>query len=284
MWSIGIYAGDTPFRLLPHPGVTNPVLTGRDVTDVPAEFVADPFMARHGGIWHMFFEVMNRETQRGEIGLAESADGLVWSYKQIVLAEPFHLSYPYVFEWEGEHYMMPETLGANAVRLYRATNFPVEWVCVGPIIEGTFADPSVFRFAGDWWLFACSTPYRHDTLRLFRANSLTGPWTEHPASPVVEGDRLSARPGGRVLVTDGGVTRFSQVCFPSYGSRVRAFEIRALAGALYSEAEHPHSPVLQGSGTGWNAAGMHHVDPHPLLGGGWLACVDGLSQLPGAQD
>ena len=284
MWSIGIYAGQSPFRLLPHPRVSNPVLASRHVTDVPAEFVADPFMTRRGGLWHMFFEVMNGQTRRGEIGLAESADGLAWSYRQIVLAEPFHLSYPYVFEWEGEHYMVPETLGANAVRLYRAAYFPTDWVCLGPLFEGTLADPSLFRFAGHWWLFACSTPYRHDTLRLFGADRLTGPWTEHPASPVVVEDSLSARPGGRVLVTGHSVTRFSQVCFPSYGSQVRAFEIRELAGASYSEAEHPHSPVLKGSGAGWNAAGMHHVDPHPLPGGRWLACVDGLSRLPEAGD
>lgn len=282
MWSIGIYAGESPFQLFPHEGVSNPVLTSRHVTDVPAEFVADPFMARRGATWYMFFEVMNRQTQRGEIGLAQSVDGLVWSYRQIVLAEPFHLSYPYVFEWAGEHYMIPETLGANAVRLYRATAFPTEWAYLGPLFEGTFADPSIFYFEDHWWLFACSTPYRHDTLRLFRSGSLTGTWAEHPASPIVEEDNLSARPGGRVLVTGREVTRFSQVCFPSYGSQVRAFEIRQLAGASYSEEEHPHSPILQGSGSGWNAVGMHHVDPHLVADGRWLACVDGLSRLPDA--
>ncbi|HYG82439.1 MAG TPA: hypothetical protein VD861_18735 [Pyrinomonadaceae bacterium] len=280
MWSIGIYAGESPFQLLPHPRVANPVLTAGHVTDVSAEFVADPFMIRRDGTWHMFFEVMNRQTQRGEIGLAQSEDGLDWSYRQIVLAEPFHLSYPYVFEWEGEHYMIPETLGANAVRLYRATRFPTEWACAGALFEGTFADPSIFHFEDHWWLFACSTPYRHDTLRLFRAGELSGAWTEHPASPIVEEDKRSARPGGRVLVKDHRVTRFSQVCFPSYGSQVRAFEIRELAGASYREEEHPHSPVLRGSGRGWNAVGMHHVDPHPLADGRWLACVDGLSELP----
>jgi hypothetical protein len=38
--------------------------------------------------------------QEGEIGLATSEDGLKWDYKQVVLNEPFHLSYPYVFEWQ----------------------------------------------------------------------------------------------------------------------------------------------------------------------------------------
>ncbi len=44
--------------------------------------------------WFTFFEVLSREYGRGEIGLAASVDGFEWQYRQIVLREPFHLSYP----------------------------------------------------------------------------------------------------------------------------------------------------------------------------------------------
>src|SRR5262245_46202668 len=118
MWSIGIYTGDSSFQLRARPN--NPVLTNTDVTDVQAEFVADPFMLHADGRWYMFFEVLDRETQLGVIALATSDDTVNWNYEQVVLAEPFHLSYPYVFEWQGERYMIPETLGASAVCLYKA--------------------------------------------------------------------------------------------------------------------------------------------------------------------
>src|SRR4051812_33273086 len=98
-WSIGIYAGKSPLQLAPAPGAGNPVISAASVTDVPARFVADPFMLRENSLWHMFFEVLNDRNDRGEIGLATSPDGLTWQYRQIVLAEPFHLSYPYVFRW-----------------------------------------------------------------------------------------------------------------------------------------------------------------------------------------
>src|SRR6267142_1181613 len=110
VWSIGIYTGESPVKLRPAPNLRNPVLAASDVSDVPAVFVADPFMIRANDSWHMFFEVFNRETLKGEIGLAISANGRSWTYQRIVLQEDFHLSYPYVFEWEGEHYMVPETL------------------------------------------------------------------------------------------------------------------------------------------------------------------------------
>jgi hypothetical protein len=276
MWSIGIYTGDSPFRLLPPAGISNPVLSHRDVADVPAEFVADPFMVRADGLWHMFFEVMNRQARKGEIGLATSTDALNWTYQQIVLAEPFHLSYPYVFEWNGEYYMIPETLLANAVRLYKAEPFPARWVLLESLAEGSFADPSIFYFNDHWWLFACSTPYQHDTLRLYLAAELTGPWTEHPASPIIEADKCRARPGGRVMVSAQGVTRFAQACLPLYGTEVKAFDIFELTPDSYREQENPHSPVLAASGSGWNGLGMHHVDPHQLAEGRWIACVDGF--------
>ena len=34
-------------------------------------------------------------------------------------------------------------------------------------------------------------------------------------------------------------------------------------------------PLLAGSGAGWNAGGMHHIDARPQPEGGWIAAVDG---------
>lgn len=275
MWSIGIYTGASPFRLAPASGIENPVLSAREVTDVPAEFVADPFMIRSGGTWHMFFEVMNARRGMGEIGLATSPDGLRWTYRGIVLAEPFHLSYPYVFAWRGGTFMIPETLEPGEIRLYRADPFPHRWRYVKPLVEMRGADPSIFRYGRLWWLFVCPTPNRHDTLELFFASHLEGPWTRHPRSPLVKDDPLVARPAGRVLVRNGRITRFAQECFPRYGTQVRAFEVSQLTTEIYGEAEHQASPILRPAGSGWNASGMHHLDPHPAPRGGWIACVDG---------
>jgi len=278
MWSIGIYSGASALELTDSPKVVNPVLTRDSVTDVPASFLADPFMLKVDEIWYMFFEVMNRKTGKGEIGLAVSSDGLSWTYQQIVVAEDFHLSYPCVFEWQNDYYMIPETLEPGEVRLYRAETFPLKWSLVGPILDVRCADPSIFRFEDRWWMFACPSPYEHDTLRLYFADDLMGPWREHPASPIVEGDKGMARPAGRVLVSSSGVTRFAQDCKIRYGNSVKAFGILELTATNYAEKEHPGSPILQPSERGWNALGMHHIDAHPLPQGGWLASVDGLAE------
>ena len=277
-WSIGMYSGSTPWELEPAQEVSNPVLTHDAVTDVPAAFVADPFMLHVGETWYMFFEVMPRHSERGEIGLATSPDGRQWQYQHIVLREPFHLSYPYVFHWEGAYYMVPESYQAGEVRLYRTAHFPEKWSCVATLLRGPyFADTSLFHYADRWWCFTEASPdFAHDTLRLFFAPDLRGPWQEHPHSPLFERNPHIARPAGRVVSIDNRLIRFTQNCAPVYGAMVRAFEVTALSATHYAERPLGAAPVLTGSGAGWNAAGMHHLDPHRLPEQRWSACVDGF--------
>ena len=281
-WSIGIYVGSSPVALRSPRrmwgGFRNPVLTPADVTDVRAGTVADPFMIRRGGVWYMFFEVVNEAASRGEIGLAVSRDGFAWTYQGIVLAEPFHLSYPYVFESGSRIYMIPESNQAEAVRLYEATTFPRGWTLAGTLLRGGyFADTSVFNHDGTWWMFTeTNAELKHDTLRLFCARDLTGPWQEHPQSPIIVGDPHVARPAGRVLAIDGRLIRYAQDDYPQYGRQVRAFEITELTPARYRERLLTRSPMLRPAGLGWKSAGMHHVDPHPIGAGRWIACVDGF--------
>jgi hypothetical protein len=278
-WSIGIYTGSSPLVFEPAPNAANPVLTAKDVTDVRASIVADPLMLKVRGRWYMFFELINCETRKGEIGLATSDDGFRWQYQQVVLAEPFHLSYPYVFEWNGDYYMIPESHQVKEVRLYQASRFPDKWDCVEVLLRGhSFCDSSIVRYREQWWLFTETGLHRFDTLRLFYSSSLTGPWCEHPKSPIVQRDPHSARPAGRIIAHGDRLIRYAQDCFPSYGKRVRAFEITELTRSSYVEEPVQHT-ILEGNGAGWNESGMHHIDPHPNDEHGWIACVDGRIEV-----
>ncbi len=279
-YAIGIFEGPDPLRLAPVGGTgAPPALAARDVTDVAAGFVADPFMIRTNGQWHMFFEVMNEEAGQGDIGLATSADGRSWQYRQVVLDEPFHLSYPCVFQWEGRAYMVPESRQSGAVRLYEADPFPVRWRYVTNLVDAPLVDPTVLRHGGRWWLFA-GVRANHE-LHLFHSESLVSGWRPHPMSPVVRNNRDIARPGGRVLSMGERVLRFPQDCDPDYGNAVRAMEITELTPTTYRERECPESPVLTGGMLSWATAGMHQIDAHPVsetgaTGTSWIACVDGF--------
>ncbi len=279
-WSIGVYQGPSPLELAPA-AVAQPVLNSESVTDVAASLVADPFWLRRDGRFHMFFEVMNWKANKGEIGMATSDDGLHWRYKQIVLAEEFHLSYPCVFAADGDIFMVPESFQDNSVRLYRARQFPYEWEHVATLLSGGYyVDSSIFFHADTWWMLTETGEHTDDTLRLFFADRLHGPWQEHPCSPVVRGDATISRPAGRVLLLSDRIIRFAQNCSEQYGADVRAVEIVRLTRTEYEEQPLPGPPQLGPSGSGWNAGGMHHIDAIQRGPGNWLAVVDGWWMEP----
>ncbi|MDD3925216.1 MAG: hypothetical protein PHT33_00990 [bacterium] len=275
-WSIGVYHGDSPLSLAPCGGVDNPVFTAAGVTDIPAASVADPFAVRRDDGWYLFFEVVNADNGRGCIGYACSSDGSDWRYGRIILNEPFHLSYPYVFEWDGAYYMLPESHAANSLRLYKAMDFPERWTFAGNLKEGRFVDPCIFPYDGRWWMLASTgRKNRVDTLCVFYADRPTGPWQEHPKNPVISDDRRFCRCGGRVTFTNGCIVRYVQDDYPTYGYQVWAFEITELSLSGYAERPIGPRPVITGKGKGWNAEGMHNIDPHRTGKGDWLAFVDG---------
>ncbi len=276
IWSIGVYKGDTPFSLKDPPDIRNPVLTYKDVTDRNALFVADPFLVREGDRWYLFLEVALADPYgKGVLAVATSEDGQKWTYDRVVLEEPFHLSYPQVFKWEGEYYLIPESWQKSSARLYHATEFPYKWEYVKTIIPTQMVDPSLFRQDDVWYLIGATDYEQWDTTRLYFAESLTGPWKEHPMSPIVQGDANMSRPGGRMLQMDGSWYRIAQDCLPTYGNQVLAFRITELSPTRYAEEPVDENPVLAPSGEWWTTMGMHQIDALPLEGGGWISTVDG---------
>jgi hypothetical protein len=277
-WSIGIYRGKTPFSFDNPLNLFNPVLKAEHVTDVSAKFVADPFLIREGKTWYLFFEVYNNETQQGDLAVATSTNTWIWDYKQVILDEPFHLSFPYVFKWENDYYLIPESYETNSIRLYKADDFPFEWSLVTTLIDGRdYVDNSVVHFNGKWWLFASVTT--NDTLYLFHSENLLGPWVEHPASPIVEGNVHKARPSGRILVYESRLYRYTMDINPPFGThQVMAYEITDITSTNYSEKLAQEDPILKASGFGWNSRGMHHIDPVQVKPNLWVAAVDGFGE------
>jgi hypothetical protein len=272
-WSIGIYEGSSPFDLKPMNAVFNPVLTAYDVTDIDAAFVADPFIVFRNGTYYMFFEVQNRKNDQGDIAYAESADGKKWHYKKVIIDEKFHLSYPYVFEWNNDYYLIPESHRDHSIRLYKATGFPDKWEYTGNILSGDeWTDPSIFRYKDKWWML--TSTIKHDALNVYFSDDLTKGWRPHPQNPVIASNRHIARSGGRVIIYNGKPLRFAQDDDPDYGIQVFAFEITGLSDTLYIDKLVSAKPVITKTGRGWNEAGMHHIDLHHT-GNKWIAVVDG---------
>jgi hypothetical protein len=257
-------------------GVRQPVLTRRDVRDVDAAFVADPFLFTWEGRWHLFFEVFDWATGLGVIAVASSGDGRAWRYDGVAIREPHHLSYPHPVTIDGVPHLVVESFTAGVTRAYRSLDFPRSWEAVSDLLDDAQrVDPTVFEHAGRWWLLTGRWETGWTVLDLHRADHPLGPYRPHPASPIVTGDRRIARPGGRIVRHDGRLYRLAQDCSRTYGERVWAVQILHLDDERYEELPMLHQPVVCGSGRGWNRGHMHHVDAHPQADGSWLAAVDG---------
>jgi len=236
-------------------------------------------MITDNGIYHLFFELLNKKRNTGEIGHAQSGDLRNWQYTGVVLKEKFHLSYPYVFRHEDTYYMIPECAKSNAVRLYRAADFPRRWELITALLKGNrkhlpLLDPSVVFHNGHWYLFTYMR--KVNNLHLFIADAITGPWNEHPESPIIRDSKKFARPGGRIVKDGPLLYRYSQDGVPRYGSKAWGFRITELTPASYREEPASETPIVQAGNDSWNNLGMHTVDPHRMPDGRWIAFVDGL--------
>jgi len=200
---------------------------------------ADPFVYTRGGRTFCFVEDLDHRTNRGHITALEVI-GTRLVEIGVALREPFHLSFPFVFEHQGELYMCPETSAAGEIRLYRCREFPLRWELAQVLMQGvSAADPLLFEKGGRWWLLAnideAATGDHCSELYLFSADSpLSTRWAPHPQNPLLV-DSIGGRNGG--LIVDGEKRYRIGQCqgFDRYGESLRVYEIKELSPESYAE-------------------------------------------------
>ncbi|KAI9118694.1 hypothetical protein K1719_010139 [Acacia pycnantha] len=289
-WSIGIFFGDSPFSLKPIEAVNvwknetaawpvaNPIVTCASLSDAgfQSNFVADPFLYIQGGTFYLFYETKNSITLQGDIGVAKSTDkGVTWQQLGIALNEDWPLSHPYVFEYLGQIYMMPDSIKKGELRVYRALNFPLQWKLEKVIMKKPLVDSSIINYDGKYWLFGSDhSGFGNGQLEIWHSSSPLGPWIPHQKSPINNIDRsVGVRNGGRPFFYRGNLFRIGQ---EAYGRRVHIFKIEALTNDEYKEIEVPLNFVKPEKGqNSWNGARHRHLDVQQLPSGGWVAVMDG---------
>lgn len=195
------------------------------------KFLADPFGVWRDGRLHLFAEAYDYRTRHGVIEQIELGTDFSPVRRSVVLREPWHLSYPQVFEADGDLWMLPEAHRSGTLTLYRAAAFPDIWEPVARLDLDTPAiDATPFRHGGLWWLAYSPTGpqrWKQGRLHFAFAERLTGPWRPHRGNPV-RNDLASSRPGGTAWIEDGLTCLPMQDCTRTYGGGVRRLRIHAL--------------------------------------------------------
>lgn len=219
-----------------HPGTGKPVVA---LHPPSGHFWADPCVVKSKGEHYVFFEDYEYVRGFGDISAFWiGTDGSLGA-PQTVLSTGSHLSYPFVFEWQGIHYMIPESSSERVVKLYRALNFPFQWTLESVLLDNIAAvDATLFEHEKRWYLFANvseSGGSKWDELFLFVADTPLGPWTPHPMNPIVSNVQ-AARPAGAIFSQDGKLYRPAQNSAKSYGESIAVQEILALSPTEYRES------------------------------------------------
>lgn len=107
-------------------------------------WAADPFLFEHEGQIYIFAELYDYIECHGCLGYCKW-DGNKFSRWKKVITEPYHLSYPFIFEQDGQVYIMPESNADKSVYLYCAVQFPDKWIRVEAIRENVkYCDTTPF--------------------------------------------------------------------------------------------------------------------------------------------
>lgn len=211
----------------------------------PSWVVADPFLFVHKGRLFCFYEDLHFYHYLGVIKMTSTTDLVHWTKPVMITHEPdCHFSYPFVFEDNGEVYMMPETGGQHNIRLYKADNDDLTSFSLYKVIMQRtdipkdivydFADSCIYKKDNIYYLLTSTMNTQSYFLHLYTSKQLEGPYEIHPCTPVVSNSKFG-RCAGSILEHDGHLYRFAQDCSEAYGKQVHLLEIDEITPTQYME-------------------------------------------------
>lgn len=209
------------------------------------EWYADPIPFFWNGEQYVFVEVYRKFRNKGVIGLCKVGKNGKLCRPEIILEEPFHLSFPHVFTVDGQAYMLPECSAAKQLRIYRMRGDIYHWD-IYKVFEnvGELVDSIVYRNKSGKLFFLCcmvNEKNKHQTrLCQYEVQDFDDPqrmklkinWEQKEYS-------YAARNGGNIINCDGQLYRIAQQSTEKvYGKAVIINKIFKLNEEALSEMFH----------------------------------------------
>lgn len=253
-WSVGYGSADT----FPAPLKINATdiysIEKLQVQNDSTVFLADPFFVKEKNTFYLFFE-HKKTKSNADIGLLTSVDGKNYQYRGTVLSQSFHLSYPQVFKYRNDYYMVPESKQAKAILLYKAHRFPFDWrVCDTLVSDVQLVDPSVYL--SDTLNIMVATDYAKN-MYVYRADSLFGKWKLHQIPIALMG--TESRAGGRFFADQKGLLLPVQDFSRGYGCGLSLYRFSFQNGNYTVKREKKNFLMAKANIKEFNA-GMHQLD------------------------
>lgn len=203
-------------------------------------FWADPHVVQVNGKYYIFIEEFVQAANKGHISVIELDEAGNWKAPVKVLERDYHLSYPFIFQWNERYYMVPESRQNRTIDLYECADFPLRWNFKCHLMENVSAvDTTLIHHADKWWLFTglAENEAAAPNVELFlyyKDDLFAGEWRAHPRNPIVS-DVKCARPAGGLFLRGGKLFRPSQDCSHGYGHGIDLNEVDVLSETDYRE-------------------------------------------------
>ena len=233
----------------------------------PILYQADSFLFVKDDTLYLFYELQHWDDP-GVIAMVKTCDLNIWTEPVVVLRQPFHLSFPYVFEDNGQVFMVPESQESNAIHLFQADNDQLtSFSKVRTLLhqkreEGihyNLNDSHIYKKDGIYFLF---TSYQKDWMyyqELYMTDDLLRcEFVKHPKSPICQSNEFG-RNGGSLIDYEGRLLRVTQDCHADYGDNVSLMKITKLDEIEYEEQLYrqnvlPHNSIFRDGGHQLNIA------------------------------
>ena len=218
----------------------------------PEYYFADPFIINFKNKYKIFAErYLNRE-KIGKLCELEFINNKLKYKKDLSFINNKHASYPYVFSYNDNLFMLPETKSLGVQNIYIYDEFSEDFIFYHNVFDNNkFSDPSIFYINNLWWIFASND----GELYLWYSDKLDGEWTYHFKNPVKD-DKQNARAGGSIFKINNSIYRTTQNIEKNYGLNINFNKIINISPETYFETKV--KTILPNKLWSFNK-GMHHM-------------------------
>lgn len=194
---------------------------------------ADPFLFKKDNQYYAFFEVLDLLKRKGMIGyrtISENGYGDI----HIIYECDIHLSFPYIYEENGEIYIIPESAHANELFRLKCIRFPDTWEKDKVLIKDKLVDTvRVQRNERVYYLSQrVDDSNTFDRVDVFYEEN--GQIKECFGNPQ-KNDSSNARGAGSCFYLNGRLIRPTQDCSVAYGDKLKFNEVLQLDENVFSE-------------------------------------------------
>lgn len=196
------------------------------VMDTPKGFwAADPFLYEKDGEVFAFFEYTDTKKCKSVLAckrlIPKSNEAPV-----IIYEFEFHTSYPCIFEYNNELYIVPETSQNKTVEILKCKKWPYKWEKDEKPLIGNICAVDTTRFVKDTkqGFFLYKMKSENDGNReLYFAKTLNNSLQIESIELLKRYDDYNGRPGGNVLSINGESIRVVQPKTNYYGEKIEFY-------------------------------------------------------------